>query len=79
MLKELKPVWDELGDTERTALGEQLAGLNQYKVLASTLQNFETAIDATTTANNSAGSAANENTSHMESLEARFATLQSAW
>ena len=63
MLKELKPVWDELGDTERTALGEQLAGLNQYKVLASTLQNFETAINATTTAYNSAGSAAKENTS----------------
>ena len=79
VLKELKPVWDELGDTERTALGEQLAGLNQYKVLASTLQNFETAIDATTTAYNSAGSAAKENTSYMESLEARLATLQSAW
>lgn len=79
VLKELKPVWDELGDTERTALGEQLAGLNQYKVLASTLQNFETAINATTTAYNSAGSAAKENTSYMESLEARLATLQSAW
>lgn len=79
VLKELKPVWDELGDAERTALGEQLAGLNQYKVLASTLQNFETAIDATTTAYNSAGSAAKENTSYMESLEAHLATLKSAW
>lgn len=79
ILKDLKPVWDELTDTERTALGEQLAGLNQYKVLASTLQNFETAIDATTTAYNSAGSAAKENAAYMESLEAHLTTLQSAW
>ena len=79
MLKELKPVWDKLSDSERTALGEQLAGLNQYKVLASTLQNFETAIDATTTAYNSAGSAAKENAAYMESLEAHLTTLQSAW
>lgn len=79
VLKELKPVWDELSDSERTALGEQLAGLNQYKVLASTLQNFETAIDATTTAYDSAGSAAKENAAYMESLEAHLTTLQSAW
>lgn len=79
ILKDLKPVWDELTDTERTALGEQLAGLNQYKVLASTLQNFETAIDATTTAYDSAGSAAKENAAYMESLEAHLTTLQSAW
>ena len=79
VLKELKPIWDELSDSERTALGEQLAGLNQYKVLASTLQNFETAIDATTTAYNSAGSAAKENAAYMESLEAHLTTLQSAW
>lgn len=79
MLKELKPVWDELSDSERTALGEQLAGLNQYKVLASVLQNFETAIDATATAYDSAGSAAKENAAYMESLEAHLTTLQSAW
>lgn len=79
VLKDLKPVWDDLTDAERTALGEQLAGLNQYKVLASTLQNFETAIDATTTAYNSAGSAAKENAAYMESLEAHLTTLQSAW
>lgn len=79
ILKDLKPVWDNLTDAERTALGEQLAGLNQYKVLASTLQNFETAIEATTTAYNSAGSAAKENAAYMDSLEAHLTTLQSAW
>lgn len=48
-------------------------------MLASVLQNFGTAIDATATAYDSAGSAAKENAAYMESLEAHLSTLQSAW
>lgn len=68
VLKELKPVWDNLSDAQRVALGDVLAGQNQYKVLASVMQNFEHAITATETAYNSAGSAARENAAYMESL-----------
>ena len=70
VLSELKPKWDAMTDAQRVALGDTLAGQNQYKVLASVLQNFQHAIDATNTALESAGSAAKENARYMESLEA---------
>lgn len=63
-------------DAQRVALGDTLAGQNQYKVLASVMQNFQHAIDATNTALNSAGSAAKENAAYMESLEAREQALK---
>lgn len=68
VLAESKPKWDEMTDAKRVALGELLAGTNQYKVLSSVLQNFDAAVTATATAYNSAGSAAQENERYMESL-----------
>lgn len=70
VLSELKPKWDAMTDAQRVALGDTLAGQNQYKVLASVMTNFQHAIDATNTALESAGSAAKENARYMESLEA---------
>lgn len=71
MLSELKPKWDSMTDAQRTALGDTIAGQNQYKVLASVMQNFQHAIDATEVALNSSGSAIKENERYMESLEAK--------
>lgn len=79
VLKDLSEIWDALSDTERTALGEQLSGLNQYKVLTSVLQNFQTAIGAVTTAEESQGSAMRENTAYMSSLQAATSQLKSTW
>lgn len=79
VLKDLSEIWGTLSDTQRTVLGEELAGLNQYKVLTSVLQNFETAIGAVTTAEQSQGSALRENAAYMDSLQAKTAELQSAW
>lgn len=76
VLAELKPKWDEMTDAQRVALGDTLAGTNQYKVLAAVLQNFEHATTATETALNSAGSAAQENAKYLESLEAREQSLK---
>lgn len=76
VLSELKPKWDAMTDAQRVALGDTLAGQNQYKVLASVLQNFQHAIDATNTALESAGSAAEENARYMESLEAKENALK---
>ena len=59
-----------MSDAQRVALGEALAGKNQYKVLASVMTNFQTALDATQVSLNSTGSAAKENSKYMESLEA---------
>ena len=58
-------------DAERNALGVTLAGKNQYRVLASIMQNFEHATEATETALNAQGSALQENAAYMESLEAK--------
>lgn len=76
ILSELKPKWDAMTDAQRTALGDTLAGQNQYKVLASVMQNFGHAADATKTALESAGSAAQENSKYMESLEAKQQALK---
>lgn len=79
VLSELKPVWDAMNDSERVALGTLLAGKNQYKVLASVMQNFSTATEATAAALNSSGSAARENARYMESIEARVTAVSAAF
>ncbi len=76
VLSELKPKWDSMTDAQRTALGDTIAGQNQYKVLASVMQNFGHAADATKAALESAGSAAQENSKYMESLEAKQQALK---
>lgn len=79
VLAELKPTWDSMSEAERVALGDAIAGTNQYKVLASVMQNFEHATDATTTALNSSGSAIKENTAYMESLEAKTTAVKATF
>lgn len=71
VLRELKPQWDKMTDSERNALGVTLAGKNQYRVLAAIMQNFNHATEATQTALNAQGSALQENAAYMESLEAK--------
>lgn len=68
-----------MSEAERVALGDAIAGTNQYKVLASVMQNFEHATDATTTALNSSGSAIKENAAYMESLEAKTTALKATF
>lgn len=79
VLAELKPKWDSMSEAERVALGDTIAGTNQYKVLAAVMQNFEHATDATTTALNSSGSAIKENAAYMESLEAKTTAVKATF
>lgn len=79
VLKDLSEIWGTMTDTERVALGQVLAGKNQFKVLTSILSNFSHAISATETAYNSAGSAARENAKYMESLEAKTTNLSATF
>lgn len=77
ILKDVADIWKELDDSQRQALGETLSGgVNQYKVLAAIMTNFQTAIDATATAYDSAGSAAEENAKYMEHLDAQLNNLK---
>ena len=66
-------------DAQRTALGDTIAGTNQYKVLAAVMSNFNTAVDANRTALNSSGSAAKENARYMESLESQITSVKAAF
>ena len=79
VLKELKPHWDKMTDAERNALGVTLAGKNQYRVLASIMQNFQHAVEASNTAMESSGSAMQENAAYMESLEAKTTAVKAAF
>ena len=77
ILKDVAKIWNVLDDSQRQALGETLSGgVNQYKVLAAIMTNFQTAIDATATAYDSAGSAAEENAKWMEHLGAQVNNLK---
>lgn len=79
VLTELKPKWDSMSDAQKTALGDTIAGTNQYKVLAAVMQNMDTAISANETALSSQGSAMNENSKYMESFEAHVTNLSAKW
>ena len=68
-----------MSEAERVALGDAIAGTNQYKVLAAVMQNFAHATDATTTDLNSSGSAIKENAAYMESLEAKTTALKATF
>lgn len=72
-------IWPTLSKNEQTYYLNQQAGANQTQNLAAILSNFDTAIEATATALDSAGSAARENSRYMESLEAKVAQLQSTF
>ena len=76
ILGDVANIWDTLTDVQKTNLGQTLAGKTRYNILAAVLQNFQHAIDATTTALNSEGSAMQENEAYMSSLEARTNSIK---
>ena len=79
VLTELAPQWEAMSDAQHVALGDSIAGTNQYKVLAAVMQNIDTAISANETALTSQGSAMNENSKYMESFEAHVTNLSAKW
>ena len=79
VLGKVAKIWPTLSKNEQTYYLNQQAGANQTQNLAAILSNFDTAVEATATALDSAGSAARENSRYMESLEAKVAQLQSTF
>lgn len=77
--KDVADIWDTLSDNERKYYLNTQAGANQSQNLAALMRNYQTAIDATATALDSAGSAARENSRYMESMEGKLSNLKSAW
>lgn len=79
IFNDLKGSWDKMTNAEKQALAIAYAGKNQFEVFAAVMDNFKTAINATATAVNSAGSAARENDDYMQSLESRGKQLQAVY
>ena len=79
VLKDTARIWDTLDENEQKYFLNIQAGANQTRNLAALMENFGVAIDATATAMNSAGSAAEENGRVMESLQNKIDNLRAAW
>lgn len=77
--KDVADIWDTLSDNERKYYLNTQAGANQSQNLAALMRNYQTAIDATATALDSAGSAAQENARYMGSMEGKLGNLKSEW
>lgn len=79
ILSDLKGDWDKMSNAEQQALGIAYAGKTQFEVFAAVMDNFDTATKAAETALDSAGSAAQENESYMESLDFKVNTLKATF
>lgn len=79
VLKDTASIWGTLDKNEQKYFLNIQAGANQTRNLATLMENFDVAVDATATAMNSAGSAAEENGRVMESLQKKIDNLKAAW
>ena len=79
ILETLAPVYQELTNAEKAYVTETIAGKYQAQNAAAILSNWKVAIDATTTALNSNGSATKENEKVLESIQGHLQKLSSAW
>ena len=79
ILYDVSKIWGTLTENEKQFIGETMAGKNQITVLNALMMNFKTAINATETALNSAGSAAKENERVLDSIQGHIQRFQSAF
>lgn len=79
ILQGIAEKWNDLTDAERQSLGELAAGKNRITEFNALMSNWQTAVEATTTAMNSQGSAAKENERVLDSIEGHLQKLKSAW
>ena len=70
ILVDLKPAWDNMSSAEKVALGNTLAGTNQYKIFAAVMSQMDTAVAAYNDALDSSGATMKQNEIYMQSLEA---------
>lgn len=78
-LTDLHKSWGNLNEEQKTAIALEMGGKNQMEVFMATMNNFDTAIEATNTAMNAQGSASKENAKALESLQGHLQNLKSAW
>lgn len=79
IMNDLGNIWGNLNETEQTALATQLAGKTQFEVFSNVMKNWESAVRATTTAQDAQGSSLRENERYLDSIEGKLQNFQSAW
>lgn len=79
VLDDLGGKWHSLSKEQQQHLGVQLAGRHQLSGFLILMQNYERALEATATAENSTGSAMKENEKYLDSYEAKINKVKNAW
>ena len=77
ILEDLSKQWDNLSKNEQEYIALTSAGSNQVMNFSALMENFGTAISATTTAYNSSGSAIKENEKAMDTIGKKAELLRS--
>lgn len=78
ILDDLSDVWDTLDKNTQEALAFEAAGTRQKNVFLSMMQNWQGVEDAVKSAENSIGSADEENQAYLNSLSGKLEDLESA-
>ena len=76
ILVDLAPAWNSMSKAEQVALGNTLAGTNQYKILAAIMSQMDVAVETYDQALNSSGETMKQNAVYMDSLEAKITALK---
>ena len=76
ILVDLAPKWEAMSKAEQVALGNTLAGTNQYKILAAVMSQMDVAIESYDQALNASGETMKQNAVYMDSIEAKTTALK---
>lgn len=76
ILVDLAPKWESMSKAEQVALGNTLAGTNQYKILAAVMSQMDVAVESYNQALDASGETMKQNAVYMDSLEARTTALK---
>lgn len=76
ILSDLNIKWKTLTETEKIYIGQQVGGTHRFNSMIALMNNFDMAIDSTSTAMNSLGSATKENEIYLNSIEGRMSSLK---
>jgi TP901 family phage tail tape measure protein len=79
ILKELSQVWDKLSDVTQANVTEMIGGKRNANAISAILNNFDVAESAMESAANSAGTAWEENSVWMDSIQGRLAQLDASF
>lgn len=78
-MEELSAKWQDLTDIQQASITELIAGKRQGNIVSSLMTNFDIAQNALQTSLGSSGSALEEHSKAMDSIELKLNSLRAAW